>query len=485
MYENVSYALNKFLRTHLKPFTVSEITAILKQYGEKASKNEILDFLHTDERVFSLENHHFITKAGAFTGCFFSFLPTQQELDQQLFVPGDRCIPFVDQELISCHLNFIYRGKKLPKKIMEVDCNTARDLFTFFGDEYASQYIASDPVNIKMGLANNDFELPPKVKLTGISLESVFAETELKKGDRIVCRLVDWDHGNIEIYPIADHKKNPFLLSSESEYRDEWNKVLENSLLECFEKMGPCSSMEQQLAFAIFDNRVKLCSPICGSIHEFLNESKKVDMELFGVETRLWKKGQNVPAIGSWNKEFLSEGIWCCFPDIQAPECLIDCFIKDQLYEKKSDPEKILHSIIPAARELSAEDVTFFTLQIKHRNAILREHYNWFADFPIASLRHKALELYTRFVELINDIDSAGDKIEHFPQQELVTLSQLFSNISKILERLNNGWVCEDEDETALKLSLEGMEYNFEDIRPELKSAVEKVQAGKFKALYC
>ncbi len=485
MYENVSYALNKFLRTHLKTFTVSEITAILKQFNEKASKNEIMDFLHTDERVFSLENNHFITRAGAFTGCFFSFLPIQQELDQQLFVPGDRCIPFVDPELISCHLNFVYNGKKLPKKIMEIDCNSARDLFTFFGDEYASQYIASDPVNIKSGIINNDFELPPKLKLTGVSLESVFADTELKKGDRIVCRLTDWDHGTIEIFPIADHKKNPFLLSSESETREEWNKVLENSLLDCFEKAGPCCSMEQQLAFAFFDNRVKLCAPVCGSIHEFLNESKKIDMELFGVETRLWKKGQNVPAIGSWNKEFLSEGMLCCFPDIQAPDCLIDCFIKDQLYEKKSDPEKILYSMIPSAVELSAEEATCFTLQIKHRNAILREHYNWFADFPVASLRHKALELYTRFVELINEIDSAGDKIESFPQQELITLSQMFSHISRILERLNNSWSFKDEDETALKLSLEGMEYNFEDIRPELKSAVEKVHAGKFKALYC
>ncbi len=485
MYEDFSYAISKFLRTQLKPFTLSDFSAILKKYGEKATKGEILEFLHTDDRVFSLENHRFITRAGAFTGCFFSFVPIQQELDQHLFVPGDRCIPFVDSEPHSCQLNFIYNGKKLPKKVMEIDCNTARDFFTFFGDEYASQYIASDPVNIKMDIANNDFELPPKLKLSGVSLEPVFADTELKKGDRIICRLVDWDRGTIEIYPIANHKKNPFLLSSEAEDMENWNKVLENSLLDCFETNGPCASMEQQLSYAFYDERIKLCGPGCGSIHEFLNETKKVDMELFGVETRLWKKGESVPAIGNWNKEYLREGFLCCFPDLQAPDCIVDCFIKDQLYEKKSDPEKIVNFMIPEAKELSDEEATFFTLQIKHRNAILREHYNWFADFPVASLRHKALNLYTRFVELISDIDSAGDKLEQFPQQELITLTQLFANISRILERINNCWTYKDEDETALKLSLEGMEYNFEDIRPELKSAVEKVQAGKFKALYC
>ncbi len=482
---NVADALTEFLRTYDKPFTAKEIISLLKKYGEKTSKDEVHEFLYGDERVFSLEGNYYMTRAAAFTGCFFSFVPTQQELDQKLFVPGDRCIPFTDFETYSFDLKFKYKGEFLPKKTMAVDCNLARDLFTFFGDEYASQYIASDPVNESEEITNNNFELPPKLKLTGFSLAPVFKDCELKKGDRIICRLADWDRGIIEIFPVPVHMENPFLISSNNEDLEKWNKNLENALLDTFDKMGPCSSMDQQLSYAFFEHRSELCSPFCSSIREFLEKSKKVDLELFGVETRLWKKGQTVPAIGGWNKDFLKDGICGCIPNLRAPECIVDCLIKDQLYEKKFDPDAILKYLLPEGESFTKDETDFFTLQIKHRNDILREHYNWFADFPVAELRHKALGLYSKLVELIADIDRAGEKVEQFPQQELVTLSQLFTHLSRMLEQFTFGRDCAEEEKTALKLSLEGMEYNFEDIRPELKNAVERAQAGNFKVLYC
>lgn len=477
----IEKTLSRFLRNYDRLFTANDIKEILKTLDEGLSNEEITEFLDNDDRVFPLEGSHYLTHSGAFTGMFFSFVPTQQELDQKLFVPGDRCIPFVDGAMISCQLKFFYKGKLLPKKIMSIDCNSARDLFTFFGDEYASQYIACDPVNKDMGIANNNFDLPPRLSLTGISLESVFEDEELKKGDRILCRLENWDKGRIEIYPVLNHKKNLFVLNSEILDRRQWNCDLEDALLRCFDKMGPCASMEQQLAYAFFENRGKLCLPDCGSIHEFLKESKKVSMELFGVETRLWRKGENVPAVGNWNRDFLDAGLGACFPSFKTPDGLIDCFIKDQLYEQENDLSKILGKLLPSSVELSPEEEQFFTLQIISRNAILRKHYNWFADSVIGSLRHKALELYSKVGELVYDIDCIGKEIEQFPQQELVTLSQLFIHISRILEMLSSGKECKDDERTALKLSLEGMEYNFEDIRGELKAAIDKSHAKRFK----
>ncbi len=477
----IEKTLTKFLRNYDRIFTANDIKGILRALDEKVSTEEVMEFLDNDERVFSLEGGHYLTHSGAFTGMFFSFVPTQQELDQKVFVPGDRCVPFVDGEMLSCNLKFFYKGKLLPKKIMSADCNTARELFTFYGDEYASQYIACDPVNKDLGIANNNFDLPPKLSLTGVSLDSVFEDDELLKGDRILCRLENWDKGRIEIYPVLNHKKNLFVLNSEKLDKKQWNSDLENALLRCFDRMGPCASMEQQLAFAFFENRSKLCLPDCGSIHEFLNDAKKVSMELFGVETRLWRKGEDVPAVGNWNRDFLDAGLGACFPSFKTPDGLIDCLIKDQLYEQEDDVSKILERLLPSSVELSPEEEQFFTLQIMSRNAILRKHYNWFADSVIGSLRHKALELYSKVGELVYDIDCVGKEIEQFPQQELVTLSQLFTHISRILEMFSSGKECEGEDKTALKLSLEGMEYNFEDICGELKTAINKSHARQFK----
>lgn len=483
MDRRIESAVSQFLRTYDGTFSANDISAIIKSFGQKTSKDEISEFLDNDDRVFPLEGRVYMTRAGAFTGMFFSFVPTQQEIDQKLFVPGDRCIPFVDSEILSCHLKFEYGGRILPKTVFETDCNTARELFTFFGDEYSSQYIGADPVNADLCLANNNFELPPKLKLTGVSLKRVFEDCDFKKGDRILCRVTNWDKGIVEIFPLPGHSNNPFIRNAEIEDRQKWIASLEKALLNSFEKMGPCQSMEQQLSFAFYENRALLCSPECASIHEFLNETTKVGMELFGVETRLWKKGENVPAVGPWNKDIEGYGINNSLPMFAMSECLIDCLIKDQFYEKKDDLPAVLDRLFPESVVLSPEEEEFFTLQIMNRSAILRQHYNWFADFGIGSIRHKALDLYSRVGELVFDIDSAGSQLEKFPQQELVTLSQLFTHISRILEMLASGNECADEEKTALRLSLEGMEYNFEDIGTRLRAAVDKFRAGQFKVI--
>ena len=76
-----------------------------------------------------------------------------------------------------------------------------------------------------------------------------------------------------------------------------------------------------------------------------------------------------------------------------------------------------------------------------------------------------------------------GEKIERFPQQELVILSQLFAHAARILDMLSNENECKDDDRDALKLSLEGMEMNFEDICPELRNALDRCYAEQFKVV--
>ncbi len=475
--------ITEFLRKYLKPFSLHEISLILDALGQSFDKETIKDFLDMNDCVFCLENNLYITRAGAFTGMFFSFEPTQQELDQELFTPGDRCMPFVDDEMYVSSLKFEYNGKYLPKKIFNTDCNLARELFTFYGDEYVSQYVGTDPANENEEIGGATYELPPKLKLTGFSLKKIISDTGFRKGDRLLCRVRDWDKGIIEVFPQINHNKNLFIICGENSDRQRWNSLLEKALLDCFDKMGPCKTIEQQLSYAFYDNRSRLCNSDCGSIHEFLKSSTKVAMELYGVETRLWRKGENVPVVGKWNNgAFSGDGEEDCTPFI-TPEFVIDCLIKDQLFEKVDDVNLIIQKAVHNSMMLSEEEEKFLTLQIMSRNAILRKHYNWFADFAWGDIRHKALGLYSRVEELVLEVDGVGSQLEQFPQQELAVLAQLYSHISRILELLASGAECEDEEKNALKMSLEGMEYSFDDIRGQLRIAIDQYQAGRFRVL--
>ena len=93
------------------------------------------------------------------------------------------------------------------------------------------------------------------------------------------------------------------------------------------------------------------------------------------------------------------------------------------------------------------------------------------------------MKLFAKVQNLVYDIDGAGEKLEDFPQQELVTLSQLFSHVARILDMLSSENKCRDDDRDALKMSLEGMELNFEDICPELRRALDKFYKEQFKVV--
>lgn len=474
--------LTNFLRTYPMPFTAKELLAMLCGLGHKITLGELTDFLDNDNRAFALQKRMYITRAAAFTDQIFSFVPTQCEIEQKVFVPGDRCIPFVDFDLLSFALTFEFMGQELPHKLFATDCNTARDMFYLYGDEFSAQYISSDPACKDLHIPENNFELPLHLNLTGFSLEPIFEKVDFKYGDRILCRVFDWDKGIIEVIPVLTHKLNPFQIGSEDFERQKWNETLEKALLESFDRMGPCSGIEEQLANVFYENRAELCVPNCGSIHEFLENSKKVGLEIFGVETRLWFKGQDVPAVGKWNLEMYNEDERM-LPFFVLPDFVIDCYLKDQMYEKKDDIGEVISRIIPKGLPISEEEKDLLTLQIKNRNAILRKKYNWFADFENAPLRHRALNLFTEVGSLVCELDCDNKELEGLPQQELITLSQLYSHISHILEILSNDSECENDETCAMELSLEGMEMNFEDIKPPLISALDKVKKNRFNVI--
>ena len=71
------------------PFSAKELLAMLCGLGHKITLAELVDFLDNDPRAFALQKKMYITRAGAFTGQLFSFVPTQREVEQKVFVPCD------------------------------------------------------------------------------------------------------------------------------------------------------------------------------------------------------------------------------------------------------------------------------------------------------------------------------------------------------------------------------------------------------------
>ena len=465
--------INKFLRAFPEVFTLKEFINYMSYVGCEISKDEAVEILEGSPYLLKVAKGKYQTRSGAFTGKYFSFAITKEECEAKCFVPAQRCMPFVDQDVFSFSLLFSWEEKILPQKTVKFSKDFALEHFLLYGEEYEAQYISSYPGMKDFVLSDNEFELPMEVSLYSVDLSSLFKVYDIKTGDRFLLKVIDWDEGIIDIKPLLRSKSSTLELTEEDLQRNLWYKKFEKYLLESFRKFGPCASIEEQLVNVFSGHIEELTGWNSGSVEEFLKKTKKVSVELFGVETRLWYKGESVPAIGSWNgdeEDDEKSGVHNLLYSI--PDYVLDEYLKDFAYQKETDLQKLIADIFPKSFYISPEYHKELLLHIANRNGIILKKYNWFADHQLGEIRHKALKLYTKISTLVYEIDRAGGKFNNYPQQELVILIQLYTHLTKLIESISfdSDYVTRDMD--TIDASLEGMEFNFEDIESELRDAL-------------
>ncbi len=194
---SIEFIVEKFLQSYSKPFTRSEFSAMMKGLRLVSSDKEANALLDSFDCIYKISDDYYVTRSGAFLDYYFSFQPTKEEIENGVFLIGDRCIPFIDSEYEISFLNFCFDGQKLNKKAVEFDSDFVLNFYSLYGDEYASQVIASDVVNRDVELSKSGYELPSKVKVTCIDIEPFIRDGRFSLGDRIVCRVMDFLSGTI------------------------------------------------------------------------------------------------------------------------------------------------------------------------------------------------------------------------------------------------------------------------------------------------
>ena len=414
----------------------------MKRLNVSASKEDILSYLEESGLAFPLSNGYYVSRAGAFTGELFSIRPSNLEYDAGIIIQGDRCIPFVDPDIPSDELVFMIDGIRLQRKSAAFDSDEAIDKFMLYGEEYAPQYIASDPANEGLDVMAVSGELSNSVRLTGLDMSILKEHFAFERGDRLVCRVQNWQRGIIEFFILHD-SKNRFNVGKLGEKRLDWYRKLEAYLLESFEVSGPCASIEEQLAAVFFEHREDLCIPECGSVEEYLLEgTRKIALESFGVETRLWYRGKSAPAVGNWNKAALRKiskdqkhsfpaGLYYNIPDEVPDQAVLDMY-----YRHKDDLGTLSTSLFPEDYQFHAGERERLMVHLAERDARFKTCYNWFADQRAGPIRTMSLELFKKVNGLLYKIDGCEGDLNDFPQQELVILTQLYSNIRECIRNV-------------------------------------------------
>lgn len=476
--------IEEYLTQQLDVFTAEEFYKYLKSQSVKISKSDAAEILQVSEYVFSLINNEFVTKAGVFTGRWFSFKPSREEVEKGYFILGHRCIPFVNPELAPDSINVISENLDVKSEAKTFSMNLAMDTFALYGEGYILPYIFNDKSNTSARLSSVQYSLPQEIKLTCWPIKKISGGESFRYGDRILCRAINWNEGIVEM-AVQPSNLSDFVISDAAVQREAWYTYFENGLLESFDRHGPASSIEEQLSFLFLENQEQLCIRNCGSTEEFLSHTSKISFEPYGVETRIWRKGEQVPYTGKWNGLGFDRGMLLTDMALTLTPKVIDAILDDRIYDKRCGKEDksesfedVIKKIFPNMSMISSAERRLVLLNIEKRNDILEKMYNQFSDYPIAPMRKRILSLFTRVSELFCDIGGSGISAETFPQQELVILSQLYSHVVRLLEEIENVYMRPNFPMEDVSLSLEGMEDTFEEISGTLFSALE---SNRFK----
>ena len=476
--------IEEYLTQQLDVFTADDFYKYLKSHSAKINKSEARELLQVSEYVFSLVNNEFVTKAGVFTGRWFSFKPSREEVEKGYIILGHRCMPFVNPEIPPDSISLMSDGKLVESQAQTFSMNLAMDSFALFGEGYILPYIFNDKNNTALPLSSVQYSMPQEIQLTAWPLKNIKGGSSIKFGDRILCRVISWSDCVVEV-SVQQSVLSDMVISDEAVQREEWYTYFENGLLESFDRHGPASSIEEQLSFLFLENQEQLCVRSCGSTEEFLAHTSKIEFEPYGVETRIWRKGEQVPYTGKWNEFGFDRGMLLTDMALTLTPRVIDAILEDRIYDKRcgkkvveNDYEDVIKKIFPNMAMISSAERRLVLLNIEKRNDILEKMYNQFSDYPIAQIRKRVLSLFTRVSELFCAIGGSGIAADNFPQQELVILSQLYSHVVRILEEIENVYLRPQFPADDVSLSLEGMEETFEDISGTLFSSLE---SNRFK----
>ncbi len=474
-------AIDDFLTNQQEIFTADEFYRFLKSKNVKVTKDFVSEILNSSNMVFPLVNNEYVTRAGVFLNRCFSFKPTKEEVKKGYFIIGHRLMPFINPEVAPDNISVTNGYKVLKSTATSFTMNTAMDIYALYGEGYVIPYIFNDHSNTKVPLSSVQYSMPTEIDLTSWPLKEIALKKDFKYGDRILCRVVNWEENIVHMQhlPKNDSDDEDISISQSDIEREEWYIDFEKGLIQSFKKNGPCNSIEEQLAYLFLENQERLCNKNCGSAEEFLAHTKKISFCPYGVETRIWKTGETVPYNGEWNESLTADTIFNDLTMIFSPQ-VIDAYIENYLYLQEKNNKKestkvglLIDEIFPAILKMPDQERKFLMLNIEKRHDILKKSYNIFSDYKLAPVRNQVINLFSKVTELACSIGCSGLKISEFPQQELIILVQLFGHISKMIEEMENVFIRDQFPVDDVLLSLEGMEETFTDIRGTLQSSID------------
>ena len=447
--------------------------------GLNQMADEISEFIENRRLAFRIEDRQWLSRKGYFENVPFVISPTKLELLNGILIPGHRCVPFANPNMLPQEYIFRWKGSLIPYTTTEGDPKEFYPYYCIFGEEYAPQYVASDNPENEAAFNDDPYEDPPEVSICTLDMRNIYRETSFVPGDHFVARLADWNKGIFTLERVGANDWTRQDLHS-------WYEAAETGFNKSFSNLGPGISTEEQIAYAYWYGGKRMREIPAYSLEEFLYEkTETAEITPFGIETRLWYAGKEIPDLKGI--EGLQPGsdktpaeIYFNSKRVPVSEYVIRAYVQDYFFRGDNNLAALIDRVIPPAIFIEKNEFKFLEEYLSGEIMELKDDYSPFTDKLTGPIRQRVGELHTAVITLSADLEKEKIDSSWLPKHAFIILSQIQNHAAGVMEELDNDESHETIELEAMDNSIDSMIETYEDIKALIDEAVDSFKRNRF-----
>ena len=483
---NQEDALYDFLDGAKNAFSLDDLSSCIYLADPKPSYRlnaELEAFLNSRHLAFRAEDGRWVSRRCCFESALFVINPSRLELLNGILIPGHRCIPFANPDLLPQEYVFLWKNKEIPFTDTQGEPEEFYPYYSIYGEEYAPQYVARDNPENEQAFSNDLYEDPPEVSVQTLDMRNIYRETSFVPGDRFIAGTIDWNKGIFSLQRVG---------KDEWEEKDlaEWFTAAEAGFEASFRNLGPLASTEEQIAFAYWLGGPRMRNVPAYSLEEFLYEkTDRIERVNYGIESRYWFAGKDIPDSKGLSgiamppdhtpiEEILLKA------NVPISEYVILSYVRDAMFRNETDIDKIPDRIVPPSIHLEEAAWNMLADYISETMDELGKHYTFFLDQGMGPIRQRAGELHTAVVELAARLlQKGGLDSSWLPRHTFIMLSQIQGHAASLLEDLNSDDPPPESELDAMDNSLDSMVETFGDIKEMIDDAMNNYRRNNLQII--
>jgi hypothetical protein len=475
-------ALYEFLENARKPFTLKDAMLAVRNVertGASKLAAQIAHVLVTRRLVFEGEKNYFLSRRGLFESAQFVIQPSNSELMNGVLIPGHRCIPFANPQILPHQYRFYFQDKPCPVDSSEGAPGDFYPYYSLYGEEYAPHYIAGDNHENETAFGLDPNEEPPEVSICSFDMRAIFREIGFVPGDRFVVTSRDWKTGTFNL----DYVKGNAWSEDEMQ---SWAAIAEKGFSESFKNLGAGYSCEEQLSWAFFYGGERMRRVPAYSLEDFLfQKTEKIDTVPFGIESRFWWTGKDIPdfdglyGVATQSDQTLIEEL-LERNGVPVSEFVIQSFVRDALYRNDTDIPRMIQRLIPPSIRIDRWSIDAIGQYMTDITTDFSATYSVFKEKTMGPLRQRVGELHTAVIDLAARLSKGLIDKTWLPMHTFIVLSQIQNHSAAVLEDLDVDEEPPENELAMIEASLDSMIDTYEEVRTLVDEALVNFRKTTF-----